>query len=473
MRVKSLSVFIVLVLVVVFLSACVPQSYTTPISIHITDGDYIQDARIAIDAIGVKHIAGVVDDRVVYYRTRFGQPTRQITLTMPGCTIADCIQSNPDIAVTDGGEAYITWVERHGGPEKFACWRNFPTAPPVGGYKTYCAALDTTNQTTGNVQVVSNGDVVYVIFDRKYASDPEIGTIFYRELTGGVAYVVYDYAFYMEGGYIHKMVSLVDTDDKLHVALIDDDGLGDTDPRLMYLSNAHTLVDGTMDQKWIYAPTDPYLEEDVLSISLYMSGVTERVAFAYVWEPTPGIDDIYIRTCETDGCITHDIGGVHLPDSFGAESVIEDVELAEADGVLYASFIGIDDLGTLVKQIWYTGGGAFSTSDPNQVTNTATIKFDLEMESLVASPNTLGIEAMPVMSWVETNLVTIQYRFYDGFLYGTTLDDFSIGSPPCNSTVPEGNLATNGLYLAGVWDACETTRFTSRAYLNDLPVIEK
>jgi hypothetical protein len=472
MREKSLYVCIVLVLVVVLMSACVPQSYTTPIAIHITAGDYIHDAKIAIDAGGLKHITGVVDDRVVYYRTRFGQPIRQIPLTMPGCTIEGCIQSNPDIAVTDTGEAFITWVEQYGGPEKFACWRSFTPAPPIGGYKTYCAALDSTNQTTGNVQVVGNGTAVYAIFDRKYASDPEIGTIFYRELTGGTAYVAYDYAFYMEAGYIYSMVSLVDASDKLHIALIDEDGIGDIVPRLKYLSNAHTNVDGSMDQMWI-APEDPDLDEDVLSISLYMSGVTERVSFAYVLEPTPGIDDIYIRSCETDGCITHDTSAVNLPASFGSKSYIDDVELAQADGELYASFIGIDVTPALVKQIWWTGAGAFSPDDSIKLTNTPTIKFDLEMESYDASPNTYGIGEMTAMSWVETNLSTIQFRFYDGLLFGTTLDDFSIGSSPCNLTVPEGNLATNGLYLAGVWDACETTRFTSRAYLNDLPLIKK
>ena len=59
-------------LLTIILSACVPTSFSPPTEIHITDGDRVEQAVVAVDGNGRSHIAGVVDDRIVYYRTRYG-----------------------------------------------------------------------------------------------------------------------------------------------------------------------------------------------------------------------------------------------------------------------------------------------------------------------------------------------------------------------------------------------------------------
>jgi hypothetical protein len=50
--------------------------------IHVDSGDRVEQAVVAVDAAGLSHIAGVVDDRIVYYRTRYGDPLATFTMTM-------------------------------------------------------------------------------------------------------------------------------------------------------------------------------------------------------------------------------------------------------------------------------------------------------------------------------------------------------------------------------------------------------
>lgn len=156
---------VVLFILVLALSACVPTSFSVPTEIHINPGDDVEQAVVAVDGDGRSHIAGIVNDRLVYYRTRFGEPLVTVTFTMSGSG-ANWVQYDPDIAVTDSGTAYVVWIERHGGPEQFVCWRSLPLYPPPGGYTKYCNPMDGTNQSTGLVQVATNGTVVYAVYDR-------------------------------------------------------------------------------------------------------------------------------------------------------------------------------------------------------------------------------------------------------------------------------------------------------------------
>ncbi len=48
------------------LSACVPTTFSPPTEIHISAGDNVEHAVIAVDAAGRSHIAGVVANRIVY-----------------------------------------------------------------------------------------------------------------------------------------------------------------------------------------------------------------------------------------------------------------------------------------------------------------------------------------------------------------------------------------------------------------------
>ena len=93
-------------------SPCIPTTFSTPTEIHMTAGDNVEHAVIAVDAAGRSHIAGVVNDRIVYYRTRFGEadPLGKITMGMSGSG-TNWKQYSPDIAVLFNEMAYVTWVE--------------------------------------------------------------------------------------------------------------------------------------------------------------------------------------------------------------------------------------------------------------------------------------------------------------------------------------------------------------------------
>ena len=42
--------------------------------------------------------------------------------------------------------------------------------------------------------------------------------------------------------------------------------------------------------------------------------------------------------------------------------------------------------------------------------------------------------------------------------------------PPCLTSVPEGEIAAHGIFLAGAWQACSDTWFAAQAILTHLPL---
>ena len=104
------SMWLTMIVFVILLSACAPATYSPPTEIHLNPGDQMGQAVVALDDEGRSHIAGVVNDRIVYYRTRFGEKLVAFEMTMTGSG-TDWKQYNPDIAVLDSGRAFVTWAE--------------------------------------------------------------------------------------------------------------------------------------------------------------------------------------------------------------------------------------------------------------------------------------------------------------------------------------------------------------------------
>lgn len=458
-------------LITLIFSACVPLTFSTPTEIHITDGDKVEQAVVAVDADGRSHIAGVVNDRIVYYRTRFGEPLEKVTMEMSG-TGTNWKQTNPDIAVINSGSAYLVWVEQRGGPEKYACWRGFALIPPPDGYVKTCLALDPTIETTGNVQVVSNGYSVYAVYDRKYLSDGmgRIGALMYKQLTNlSITGVAYDYISFFETGYIYGLDMVIDTADKLHIAIMDNYTVTGASPytdRLFYRSNRTAGADGTMTQGWNIV-TGASLGEDIdPSISIYIDAVNgPRIGIASIWRPA-GKDYIYIDSCTVVGCDFKGSRVVDLPDSWNSFSEIEDLEIQGRDEYLFLGFIGDDNTApTGAPQIYFTE--AFDTTiflEPSD--GTATFKFDLEMVLLDPREGSPATVQIPVVSWGESNLVTATY-FSAGWL--TPAVRFS--EDTCPESLLSGDVGSNGYYYSGVWDACSDTWFTTQAWTEKLPLI--
>ena len=109
MKVKTI-VWTLFLLLTVILNACVPFTFSPPIEIHLDPGDQVEQAVVAVDGNGRSHIAGVVNDRIVYYRTRYGEPLEKVTMEMSG-TGTNWKQYSPDIAVINSGSSYLVWVE--------------------------------------------------------------------------------------------------------------------------------------------------------------------------------------------------------------------------------------------------------------------------------------------------------------------------------------------------------------------------
>jgi len=468
MKVKTI-LWTFFLLFALILSACVPQTFSSPTEIHITDGDRVEQAVVAVDASGRSHIAGVVNDRIVYYRTRYGEelPLGKITMTLGGSG-TNWKQYDPDIAVLDNGMAYVTWVEQRGGPEKFACYQQIPLVPPIGGYDKDCDYLDSTEQTAGNVQVIARGNTAYAVYDRPY-TDGRTADLWYRKISDTPTYAgrVAWWIEAFETVYFHSLDLGIDESGFLHVGSHYNWTTGGppAGERLEIRSNRSTLADGQMDQVWIIV-SSAFIDEDIpVSLSFYQDGTTQRVALASGWQPG-SVDQIWVDSCTTVGCTTKQDVQVDLPLSWDTFSVVDDVEIEGIDETLFLSFIGDDNTApTGAPQVYYTDAHDTSTIlEPSE--GSATFKFDLEMTAVknrVDSPFVI-----PVMAWAESNFVTATH-----FVAGFYTPAVKISEDNCPETMVSGNIASNDIYLSGVWDACSNTWFTTQAWNTQLPLILK
>lgn len=466
---KKMVLWTILIITTLFLSACVPQTFSNPTEIHISDGDRVEQAVIAVDADGRSHIAGVVNDRVVYYRTRYGSPLPlgKITMAMTGSG-TNWKQYDPDIAVLDNGQAFVTWVEQRGGPEKIACYQQIPLVPPVGGYDNDCDPLDGTELTAGNVRVTARDETAYAVFDRPF-SDGRTADLWYRRIAGGsvtgrVAWFINDF----ETADFYSLDLGIDESYFLHVGYHYNWTTGGPPPyaeRLEIRSNRSTLADYQMNQVWeIFEGTA--LDQDIpVSLSFYQNGATQRVALASGFHPS-SVDQIWIDACDAVGCSNKSDYLIVLPASWSSFSVVDDVEIEGIDEELYLGFIGDDNTApTGAPQVYYKE--AYSSDPPTELSDgSATFKFDLEMTQVEPRENIPGIVALPIMAWGETNLVTNSYFINDGIF-----PQIKVSDDNCVTSLLSGKIAANGIYLSGVWDACENTWFTTQAWREQLPLI--
>ena len=467
---KHCNRWLLMVVCVLLLSACIPYSFSPPKEVHIDPGDSVSQAQIAVDTEGVSHIVGVVNDRIVYYRTRYGEPIITATFTMSGSG-TNWKQYNPGIAVTDFGDAYLVWVEQYGGPEKFACWRHLTYFPPIGGWKRYCNPLDGTNQSTGIVSVVARGDKAYAVYDRMYTGDSNgrIGDLMYKELTNpSTTGHVHWYTDYFETGFIYSLDLGIDSQGYLHVGFHDNYTYTGSPPfteRISLHSNASVNTSNDMTQHW-FIFTGPGLDEDVpVSLSFHLdSADVERVALASVFQSSPTRDLITIDSCVANGCTGQNSYLVVLPSSWSTYSIVDEVEILGIGQSLYLSFIGFDNT-TSKEQVY--GKNAFSSDSLVNISQTAdTWKFTLEMTPVVGrDPDFPAI--FPATAWIETDYASkTSYFVYDGLF-----DKIKVVDKYCSPVFSTADISSNGIYFSGVWVACYNTWFSTQAWTNKLPLI--
>jgi hypothetical protein len=468
---KHCNRWLLIVVLALMLGACIPYSFSPPKEVHIDPGDIVLQAQVAVDTDGVSHIVGVVDDRIVYYRTRYGEPLATLTFTMSGSG-TDWKQYAPDIAVTDNRTAYLVWIEQHGGPEKFACYRNLTYIPPIGGWTKYCNPLDGNIQTTGNVKVIARGDKAYAVYDRMYTGDSNgrIGELMYKELTNpSITGHVHWYTEYFETGFIYSLDLGIDSQGYSHVGLHDNYTNTGSPPfteRLYLHSNASVYANGDMSQHW-FIFTGASIDESIpVSLSFFNgSSDVEYVVLADGEGIT--VDRIYLDYCVAVGCANNQFHQVDLPSSWDTYSVISDIEILGIDQTLHLSFIGLDNT-TIKKQVYYMDD-AFSSDPPIDISQTEdTQKLTLEMTPVVGRNPGFPL-IFPATAWMETDFASkTSYFVFDGLFTKTIVFD-----KYCDPVFSTADISSNGIYFSGVWVACYNSWFSTQAWTNQLPLIMK
>lgn len=454
---RQLSFFCLLVL----LAACVPYSFSPPTQIHINPGDHVTEPAIAVDAAGRSHIAGVVNGRIVYARTTFGNPNVTLTMTMTSSGPL-WTQYNPDIAVTNVGTAWLVWTEQRGESNKIACYQPILLVPPPGGNSTACIRLAADYYSTANVMVVARGHKAFALYTVKESSG-RVGSIWYKELTHpSNTGKVFEYSD-PQSGYLHSWDAGIDSLGYLHVAFLDDD---DHDyKRLIYRSNADIEADGTMIQGWMIGPDD-YLEEDTpIDLELYTSGPLEALAVAATYEKD-GLDKIRTHVCAADGCDSCVSNNISLPAEWSTQSVISDLVIKEINDSLYLGFIG-DSNATANAQV-FSMPNAFASDEPSMLTNNRpTLKQNLELVKVDPRPESPSPISFAAFSWGERDSDSMEYYSFDGIKLTKVFDT------NCLTSQIHGESASNGVYHSGVFKTCGDSWFTTQANTVYLPVISK
>lgn len=317
--------------------------------------------------------------------------------------------------------------------------------------------------------MIARSNTAYAIYDRPY-SNGRTTDLWYKRIapkpivSGRVHWFIENF----ETVNFYSLDLGIDDGGFLHVGYHYNWTTGSPPPyaeRLELRSNRSTLADGQMNQIWVITPSE-YTDQDIsVSLSFYQDGTTQRVALASGFHPG-SVDQIYISSCEANGCGNKQDVMVDLPTSWDTSSIIDDVEILGLDDTLFLSFIGDDNTApTGAPQVYYTN--AFDTSvilEPSD--GSATFKFDLEMTAVknrVKSPFVI-----PVMAWAESNFITASH-----YVAGFYTPAVKISEDNCPETMVSGNIASNDMYLSGVWDACSDTWFSTQAWTAQLPLINK
>jgi hypothetical protein len=461
---KLLSLWVSLIVFVILVSACVPITFSPPTEIHLNSGDQVEQSVVAVDDEGRSHIAGVVNDRVVYYRTRYGEKLTAFEMTMTGSG-TDWKQYNPDIAVLDSGRAFVTWVEQRGGPQKYACHQQIPVLVPIGGFDKDCDPLDGAQQAAGNVWVTASGTTAYAVYDRP-AGNGRTADLWYQQLAGGSAIGRVDwFSLELKTAEIYSLDLGIDEGGFLHVGYHYNWTISGTPPfaeRMELRSNRATQPDGQMSQVWLQLEGF-LIEYTPVSLSFYHSGTTQRVAVAF-----GSYYQVWVDSCTAIGCGSRANDEVAWPVSWGLGSEVSDVEILGIGENLHVGFIGNSNSTPIsTDQVYYTFD-AFDVTAPEQISSgSATSKYDLQMTRVNARPESAA-DHFAVVAWGESSPTVNEFFIYDGIL-----NTIKVYATNCVANLPSGEIGSNGFYVSGVWDDCGNTMFSTQAWTTQLPLIVK
>ena len=453
---KKTLLFVSLAILVSIMAGCIPD-FIPPIKLS-TTASPLEDPAIAVDLRGNSHIVGVSNDRIVYHRIdKLGSIKRTEIL------VADLIvmQSKPDIAVTDDGTAWIVWIEELPAGKK-AC---FTSIPKAGDFSKECQILDDDpdSLSSGFVQVTARANATYAVFDSIHEISGKIKALFFRRLDTDALGAIDIYV--SDGGILYGMDIGIDSNGYLHVVYIDRATLVG-EPRLRYRANVTMGGFATMGQVWDIwegLGVDPNVTPKI-SFHNFTSS-SENVIMAY--EGGSGYY-AYVATCITDGCGSQ--VSKFVPDTNVLDlTEIDILGYFEPNGYV-VSFVGKETV-DVYPQV-YTWNSKVATI--TQITNSDTNKSDLSM--------VYGFEA--VIGFIEYIIKTGPPPLELPFETATVMEyDLSHGlrsvfHTACPHTSNDRKLdmasaMVENIPVAGVWNICDETWFSTNAFLGYMPLILK
>ncbi len=403
------------------------------IRLPITEPGYESDeVAIAVDFAGVKHIArtecpvsGGDDCKLIYSRVQTGLPGLSETV-YSWLPISSEQVYDVDIAVTDGGYAYIVfrWDGRSGAVVDSELWvmRSDLLGAPV--------LVEGTYKVNGKPIVVARGDVVYVVYDA------DVGTrhyVRYKRLNDFGA-----------GGWVEFVA---DTDYAVHDAVVGWNGT-------LYVVYYHMLELKYADNYGITGNMTNHILISAYSNDtpdIDVNGDPEMVYIIFEKDASSGDDELFLAHCLASSC--SGITSVKFPLAAGLGWEITGNPQVISDMISTAYYIFTASNTSTYNQNVYVGN--YQVGQPVTAPLQGTVTGENETDPRIC----LMWSVSPVISWRIDQ---------GGGYYGDVFEfDFVAGARQVRDTttgMAESDLSCNADWGAGIWN--EETPIDKQAWVS-------
>lgn len=459
---RSFGLLAVFVAASFLLAGCVTGIAPTQALIAPGSGNAAEVA-VAVQSNGTKHYvwtectSGIC--KLEYLRTLLGIPTAQLEWTPPS---AGETYTNPDIAATDDGQAFIVWRGQIGSGSPTDYYTVVPAS--VSGAPARTTLVGTTTNDDGLPTVKARGNIVYAVFavpDGAGASD--LRYLQLRPLAATSYYVVNG------SGYDFNNARLaIDSGGKLHVAFF---AKNLTSPPSYVIGYGNNQASPDMPA----VPIGGSSTTNNLSLPDIALDSANKASIVYSYDS--GSSDVLQINTIGGSVTTVPLNAAQNPWRLKGNPHIE--VFSDVPTIAFSA----SNSATPKKQIWtYTPPSSGTDPGPSQVTND-----DIDHgEPLIVKENSTNGD-IPVYAWRTYTTVTLPPPTPISFeCYGAAFETYAIfpaqqvfgGTGGCFNGSQD--LASNGPWVAGVWTdqlSTSNTRMvpwtTFNANVNYTPLIVK
>lgn len=417
----------------------------------------VNQVALAVGADGIKHYAwtecfgadATYTCVLVYSRTATGAVLYSYGFVTPIGTFAQ----DPDVAVTDSGDAYVV---RSICTAPFICvdyWSMFPAANPESVEPTTNLLHTSAVNSEGQPLVEARGDDVYASYFVEASGHVRLR---YRQLSGG------DRTGYIDANALFPTdASLaVDDDGDLHAVWIRNPV---TDTIVAYSNNKGAAGDFPAAGEFEDGGGDSLITRPDLALDS-----DGRVYLAY--SINNGADDtIMVRCLDVPADCWRDVTLLTVPIVDGGWDVYRDLDL-EMIGLQPNVVFAAEHDGLAYTEVWwYRPASTGGNTAPAQVTNT--ISQNEGAPRIVKENSTAG--DVPVLAWRMFQVNAAGALSPDGnpgtcfgdafMLYYSTAEMQQVFEDQGTCANSGADLAANGAWVAGVWTDEESAQITSHA----------